>query len=127
MAARCGSLADATTIVAAGLLNQHRLWFALGITLLVAAKPGGLPYAAVALAAAFACGERRLLLPGALALGLAGARVGPAAVQRKSSVRARAGQSIRMKSSFPVRRAVELATVASAVTPGGAQNGANLR
>jgi len=59
--------------------------------------------------------------------GLAGARVGPAAVQRKSSVRARAGQSIRMKSSFPVRRAVELATVASAVTPGGAQNGANLR
>jgi hypothetical protein len=63
----------ATTIVAAGLLNQHRLWFALGITLLVAAKPEGLPYAAVALAAAFACGERRLLLPGALALGLAGA------------------------------------------------------
>ena len=59
--------------------------------------------------------------------GLAGARVGPAAVQRKSSVRARAGQSIRMKSSFPVRRAVELATVASAVTPGGAKNGANLR
>ena len=59
--------------------------------------------------------------------GLAGARVGPAAVQRKSSVRARAGQSIRMKSSFPVRRAVELATVASKVAPGGAQNGANLR
>lgn len=58
--------------------------------------------------------------------GLAGARVGPAAVSRKSSVRARAGQSIRMK-SFPARRAVELATVASLVAPGGAQSGANLR
>lgn len=59
--------------------------------------------------------------------GLAGARVGPAAVSRKSSVRARAGQyPIRMK-SFPARREVELATVASLVAPGGAQSGANLR
>ena len=54
----------ATTTVAAGLLNRDGLWFALGIVLMLAAKPEGLPYAAVAIAVALARGERPLLWRG---------------------------------------------------------------
>jgi hypothetical protein len=62
----------ATTTVAAGLLNRRSLWFAIGILLLVASKPEGLAYGAVALAVAFGRGERRLLGCGCAALATAG-------------------------------------------------------
>lgn len=58
----------ATTTTAAGLLNRHGLWFALGITLMLAAKPEGQAYALIALAVAFARFERSLLLLGTVAL-----------------------------------------------------------
>ncbi|MGK0434037.1 MAG: hypothetical protein ACJA0V_003189 [Planctomycetota bacterium] len=61
----------ATTTVAAGLLMQSSLWFSLGIVLLIAAKPEGLPYAVIALVVALARGERRLLWQGTAALACA--------------------------------------------------------
>jgi len=58
----------ATTTTAAGLLNRHSLWFALGITLMLAAKPEGQAYALLALAVAYARSERSLLMIGTVAL-----------------------------------------------------------
>lgn len=61
----------ATTTVAAGLCNQNTLWFAIGIVLMIAGKPEGVPYAAIALVVALARGERRLLQSGTVGFAFA--------------------------------------------------------